>query len=63
LRTLLIDSYWPVSVPWAPLGASKLGLLGHFQRIVHLDAEIADGALELRMLEQSCAIIRILLSH
>ena len=29
-----------------------LGLLGHFQGIVHLDAEVADRALQLRMREK-----------
>jgi hypothetical protein len=44
-------------------GDSKLNLLGDAEGVVDLDAEIADGAFELRMSEQSCAIIRILLSH
>jgi hypothetical protein len=41
----------------------RLCLLGDLQSIVDLDPEIPDGAFELRMSEQSCAIIRILLSH
>jgi hypothetical protein len=43
--------------------SSQLDLLGNGERVVDLDAEVSDGALELRMPEQSCAIIGILLSH
>ena len=40
-----------------------IDLLGYGECIINLDSEIADRAFELRMPEQSCAIIRILLSH
>jgi hypothetical protein len=41
----------------------KLNLLGNIQSVIHLNPEISDGAFDLGMAEQSCAIIRILLSH
>ena len=36
----------------AALAALGFGLLGDLQRIVHLDTEVADGALQLRVTEQ-----------
>jgi hypothetical protein len=38
-------------------------VLGEIERILDVDAKIPDGALDLGVSEQSCAIIRILLSH
>ncbi|MEA2959815.1 MAG: hypothetical protein QOJ58_5840, partial [Alphaproteobacteria bacterium] len=41
----------------------ELDLLGDIQSVIHLNPEISDCALQLRVAEQSCAILRILLSH
>jgi len=38
-------------------------VFGEIERIFDVDAEIANRALDLGVSEQSCAIIRILLSH
>ena len=54
----------PASVEPRPLLlSSELDLLGNAERVVDLDAEVADCAFELCVSKQSCAIIRILLSH
>jgi hypothetical protein len=39
---------------------SDVDLLRDFDRVIHLDAEVAHRALDLRMSEQSCVILRIL---
>jgi hypothetical protein len=42
---------------------SDVDLFGYGESVIDFDAEIPDSALDLRMPQQSCAIIRILLSH
>jgi hypothetical protein len=44
---------WPVGVR-LPTGLPSLnvGLLGHLERVVNLDAEISDGTFQLRMTKQ-----------
>jgi hypothetical protein len=42
---------------------SDIDLFGYSKSIINLDAEVAHGALDLGVAKQSCAIIRILLSH
>jgi hypothetical protein len=44
-------------------GISDINLFRYCEGIVYFDAEISNRAFDLRMSEQSCAIIRILLSH
>jgi hypothetical protein len=44
-------------------GISDVNLFRYCQGVIDLDAEIPDRAFNLGMSEQSCAIIRILLSH
>ena len=42
---------------------SELDLLRNAEGIINFDAEITDRAFEFGVSEQSCAIIRILVSH
>ena len=42
-----------------PLPSSEVSLLGQDQGVVHLDAEVADGALQLRVAEQELARTQI----
>jgi len=44
-------------------GISDINLFSYCEGIIYLDAEISDRTFDLGMSEQSCAIIRILLSH
>jgi hypothetical protein len=44
-------------------GISDINLFRYCQGVIDLDAEIPDRAFDLGMPEQSCAMIRILLSH
>ena len=43
--------------------SSDVDLFSYGKGIIDFNAEIPDGALDLRVSQQSCAIIRILLSH
>jgi hypothetical protein len=44
-------------------GISDINLFRYGQGVIDLNAEIPDRAFDLGMPEQSCAILRILLSH
>lgn len=50
----------PLPKPRSGLPQSDLGLLSHFQRVVNLDAEIANGAFELGVPEQQLDCAQIL---
>jgi hypothetical protein len=44
-------------------GSSDVDLLGYGKSVIDLNAKVVHRALDLIMPQQSCAIIRILLSH
>jgi len=46
-----------------PRGISDINLFRYCQCVIDLNAQIPDRAFDLGVSKQSCAIIRILLSH
>lgn len=49
----------PLPVPGALRSRSDINLLGDLDRVIDLDAEVSNGAFDLRMSEQLAFIMRI----
>jgi hypothetical protein len=54
-------------IDWETIASTRKGsdidLFGDDESIINLDAKVAHRALDLGVAKQSCAILRILLSH